>query len=107
MTQARQAKRASDRAATKAATTPEVKVLKNAFIIPEEEGVEMFQALSELPIKYGDLVKPILDIIQKAVRGDINVTTKPVIPPPPVEKPKPAVKKPKLIVKKPAAKKKP
>ncbi len=94
MTQTRQAKRASERKAEKDAARPEVKVLKNAFIIPEEEGIKMFQSLSEIPIKYTDIVKPLLDTIQRAVRGDINVTTKPSIPPPPPEKPKPVVKKP-------------
>ena len=56
---------------------PEVHELKAAYIIPKEEGDKMIQTLAELPIKYSQLIGPMIDKLQKAFRGDTTVTVSP------------------------------
>ena len=67
----------------------EVHELKAAYILPKEAGDNLIQSLAELPMKYSQIITPILDMLQKTVRGDIIVTIQP-------DKlvPKPAAKKP-------------
>jgi len=67
--------------------------LKGVYIIPAEAGDKMIQGLSELPIKYSQLIGPMIDAMQKAFRGDITVTLDPnkqppVPAPPPVMEPR-------------------
>ena len=67
--------------------------LKGAYIIPAENGDKMIQGLVELPIKYSQLVGPMIDAMQKAFRGDITVTIDPnKQSPPPVAPPRPEPK---------------
>jgi len=56
---------------------PEVHNLKAAYIIPKEEGDKLIQTLAELPIKYSQLIGPMLDMLQKTFRGDITITIDP------------------------------
>jgi len=63
------------------ASAPKKKIekheLKNAYIVPAEMGDKMVQALAEMPIKYSQLIGPIIDGLQKAFRGNIDVMVDP------------------------------
>ena len=76
-TQQRKGQRAST-----AKKKPEVHNLKAAYIIPQEGGDQLIETLSELPMKYSQMIGPILDMLQKTFRGDITVTIDPNKPTP-------------------------
>jgi len=68
------------RKGTRASTAkkkPEVHELKAAYILPKEAGDNLIQSLAELPMKYSQIITPILDMLQKTVRGDIKVSIDP------------------------------
>ena len=96
-------KRTASRAST-AKSKIEKHELKSAYIVPAEMGDKMVQALAELPIKYSQLVGPIIDGLQKAYRGDIDVMVDPSkAAPTPTPKPTPEPKA-KMQVEKPVPK---
>ena len=79
------------------ASAPKKKIekheLKGAYIVPMESGDKMIQSLAELPIKYSQIIGPIIDGMQKAYRGDITVTVDPnKQPPQPNPAPEPMAK---------------
>jgi len=51
--------------------------LKDAYIIPAEEGDKIIQTLGEFPIKYSPLLNPILNSLHHAFRGEITVNVAP------------------------------
>jgi len=63
--------------ATKTTAKVEKRELKDAYIIPQEDGDKMILALAELPIKYSQSIGPIIDILQKGIRGNIDVIMDP------------------------------
>ena len=71
----RSGKRDSKKTATK--KTMETHDLEGAYIIPAETGDKIIQGLAELPIKYSQIVGPMIDGIQKAFRGNITITIDP------------------------------
>lgn len=86
--------RSKERASTKG-TNAEVIKLEKAFIVTAEDGQKMINTLAELPIKYSSIIGPMIDALQKAYRGDVNVTITPdssipepehIPPPPPLKK---------------------
>lgn len=46
--------------------------LKNAYILPQQTGDIMRNTLAELPIRYNHLIVPMLQALDKAIRGDIT-----------------------------------
>lgn len=55
----------------------EMHELKSAYIIPAAAGQQIINGLAELPIKYSQSIGPMIDILQKAFRGDITVKVNP------------------------------
>jgi len=49
------------------------KELKKAFILDKEFGEKLYETLGELPMKYSQILMPLLKGIEQAARGDITV----------------------------------
>jgi hypothetical protein len=47
--------------------------LENAYLIPQEDGDQFLRILGEIPLKYGQLVGPMIDKLQKSLRGTVTV----------------------------------
>lgn len=47
--------------------------LENAYILPAEVGDQIRAVLSELPIKYAQMIGPLLNALNRAYRGEITV----------------------------------
>ena len=46
---------------------------KDAFIIEKQVGEAIYKSLGELPMKYTQILMPILQAFEKASRGDVIV----------------------------------
>lgn len=57
---------------TKKVETKEEK-LENAYILTAETGDQIKTVLSELPIKYTQMIGPVLNALNQAYRGEITV----------------------------------
>lgn len=66
--------RTKQRASIKGSTPKtEEKEFKQAYILPAEFGDRMKNVLGEIPMKFGPLVGPMIDGLNRAMRGDIKV----------------------------------
>jgi len=55
--------------------TEEVKteVIESAFIVNKKLAVDIINAMLELPIKYSNLISPLIEELRKCPRGNITI----------------------------------
>ena len=74
-------------------TPPQNIEMKNAIVVPQELAQELFAVLNELPIKYGEMVVPIMAKIQKCHVANVKLDNPKKVPPAPSAVPEKEEKK--------------
>ncbi len=64
--------RTKKRASTKAPEMEQVQ-LEKAYILPAQIGDQLKVILLEMPYKYGQMISPMMEALNNAIRTDVNV----------------------------------